>query len=108
MRDICCPLGVLKMIVTSAIPAASEGLISATFHVRSGFQPNIFFRNSLNVASLGSDAVDEVEPAVVLAGAVPGCWAMEQRLASARVTINRMRKLRFMVPFIMQQLAASC
>src|ERR1022692_1615873 len=100
MRDICWPLGVLKTIVTSAMPATSDGLISAIFQVRSGFQPNIFFRNSLNVTSLGSGAVDAVEPAAVLAGAVPGCWAVEQRLASASVMINRMRRLRFMVPFV--------
>src|SRR5271166_4696503 len=107
MRDICCPWGVLKTIVTSAMPAASDGLISAIFQVRSGFQPNIFFRNSLNVASLGSVVEDDVEPPVVLAGAVPACCALANTLASASVTINRMRKLRFMVPFIKQQLAIS-
>src|SRR5208337_1575139 len=105
MRDICCPWGVLKTMVTSAMPAASDGLISAIFQVRSGFQPNIFFRKSLKVASLGSDALDAVD--ALLAGAVPACWAVELRLASASVTINRMRRLRFMVPFVRQQLATS-
>ena len=64
----CCPCGVLKTTVASEIPAASEGLISATFQVRFEFQPNIFFRKALKVVSLGSVAELAEVPAADLAG----------------------------------------
>src|ERR1700690_3027829 len=102
MRDICCPLGVLKTTVTSVMPAASDGLISATFQLSSLFQPNIFFRKSLMVASLGSEALAAVVELAGFAGAaVPGCCAEQYRLASARLAVKKIRMQRFMVPFVL-------
>src|SRR5208337_4933988 len=108
MRDGCCPLGVLKITRASEMPGASEGLISTTFHVSSVSQPNIFLRNSLTVASLGSGAAEVVDALeLVFAGAAADCWAVEYKLASARVRVSSTRVQRFMVPFVKQQLAAS-
>src|ERR1035438_4127489 len=72
-RKICWPWGVLKTAVTSAKPGASAGLMSATFQVKSWFQPNICFRNASAVASLGSAAI-ALAVVAGLAGAAFG-WA---------------------------------
>src|ERR1019366_8416574 len=92
------------MTVASERPAASEGLISTTFQVRSWFQPNMCLRNSLKVASLGSSPCELVDaPAVVLAGGfnvvAGGCCAVAQRLAKARAVVINTTVQRFMVPF---------
>src|ERR1019366_2655433 len=92
MRVACWPFGVLKTIVASERPAASDGLISTTFQVRSWFQPNMCLRKALNVASLGSGPCELVDaPGTVLAGGfnvVAGdCCALEERLAKARAVV---------------------
>src|SRR5664279_5845343 len=60
-------------------------------------------RNSLNVASLGSDPCALVDDALetVFAGAfgVGVCCALAQRLATARPAVINTTVLRFMVPF---------
>src|ERR1039458_6212869 len=104
MRVACWPFGVLKTTAASERPAASDGLMSTTFQVRSWFQPNMCLRNALNVASLGSDPCELAEdtPGAVLAGGfnvvAGGCCALAQRLAKARAAVINTTVQRFMVP----------
>src|ERR1035438_9614434 len=93
------------MTTASERPAASDGLTSTTFQVRSWFQPNICLRNALKVASPGSGPCESVDaPAVVLAGGfnvvAGGCCALAQRLAKAKAVVINTTVQRFMVPFL--------
>src|ERR1035437_10254487 len=93
------------MTVASDRPAASEGLISTTFQVRSWFQPNICLRNSLKVASLGSGPCELADaPGTVLAGGfnvvAGGCCAVAPRLPKARAVDINTAMQRFMVSFL--------
>src|ERR1035438_3785548 len=103
-RVACWPCGVLKMTTASERPAASDGLTSTTFQVRSWFQPNICLRNALKVASPGSGPCELADaPAVVSAGGfnviAGGCCAVAQRLAKAKAVVINTTVQRFMVPF---------
>ena len=77
--------------------------MSTTFHVRFWFQPNIRLRNSLKVASLGSDPCELVDAlaafAAAFGAAADDCCALQQRLATARPAVINTAVQRFMVPF---------
>src|SRR5215831_6678738 len=103
MRLTCWPFGVLKTTVACEIPEASEGLMSTTFHVRSAFQPNIFFKNALKVASEGCEpfvavaAGEALFTGALLEEGLAFCAAEYAPTTMRQIRIEQMR--RFMSPF---------